>query len=243
MDRRERYLDPQETQWVALRRLQSRMWASLPGIVQSYNADEMTVTVQPSVNGIQRAKDGTDSSLQMPLLLDVPVVWQGGGGVTAVFPIAKGDECLVVFSSRCIDGWWSQGGVQDPPDLRMHNLSDGFAFVGVRSKPRAFTPPAGVAALMSDDGSTFLQLDPAAQTIKATAPGGVTVVADGGCNVTTTSGNINLNGVTIDSDGNVVAPGTVKGTDFIQSSDSTAFSTHTHPTAGTGAPSPPTPGS
>jgi hypothetical protein len=164
----------------------------------------------------------------MPVLNDCPVLWQGGGGVTAVFPIAAGDECLVVFSSRCIDNWWALGGVQDAPEFRMHNLSDGFALVGVRNVNRAFTPPAGVAALMSDDGATYVQLNPTAKTLKMTAPNG-----------------INLNGVTIDSSGNVVSPATVTGqTQVVAGSGGSAvhLTTHQHPTAATGSPSAPTPG-
>ncbi len=52
-------------------------------------------------------------------------------------------------------------------------------------------------------------------------------------------GKIHLNGVVIDAQGNVTTPGEVTaklGTAPVK------LSTHVHPTAGTGAPSPPTPG-
>jgi len=228
MDRRERYSNREEELRTAFEALQGRIWTALPGIVKSVNAAKMTISVQPTINARLQATDGTFTTIQMPVLLDCPVLWQGGGGVTAVFPIAAGDECLVVFSSRCIDNWWALGGVQDPPEFRMHNLSDGFALVGVRNATRAYTPPAGVAALMSDDGTTYVQLNPTAHTLKMTAPGG-----------------INLNGVTIDSSGNVVSPATVTGqTQVVAGSGGSAvhLTTHQHPTAATGSPSPPTPG-
>ncbi len=203
MDRRERYANAEETLRMAFYAMQARLWTALPAIVQSFNAAKMTVTAQPTINLRVRQADGTFASVQMPVLLDCPVLWQGGGGVTAVFPIAKGDECLVVFSSRCIDAWWSKGGVQDPTEIRMHNLSDGFVLVGVRSVPNAFTPPAGLAALMSNDGSTYVQLDPVGQTLKMTAPGSITINSNGG---------VTINGVSIDSSGNVNSPATVTAT-------------------------------
>ena len=65
----------------------------------------------------------------------MPVVFPGGGGFALTFPVAAGDECLVVFASRCIDAWWQSGGVGEPMEPRMHDLSDGFALIGVRSQP------------------------------------------------------------------------------------------------------------
>lgn len=206
--------------------MQARLWTALPGIVQRFDAAEMKVDVQPAINGRVRNPDGSSSSLQMPVLLDCPVLWQGGGGVTLTFPIQPGDECLIVIASRCIDAWWAQGGVQDPPEVRMHNLSDGFALVGVRSKPRAFTPNTTKARLTSDDGSTYIELDPSGQIVNVEAPGGINVNSAAGINMTA-QGGINLNGVTIDSSGNVSSPATITAaTDVVGNGKSLA--THTH---------------
>jgi hypothetical protein len=84
-----------------------------------------------------------------------------------------------------------------PPDARLHNLSDGIAYVGLRSNPRAqatvFKAMNGDAAqLSSDDGTTFVRLNPTSQVIAVTAPGGIT-----------------LNSVTIDKNGNMNAPGNI----------------------------------
>lgn len=210
MDRRERYASQEEVLRVAFHGMQSRLWVALPGIVDRFDAAKMTVDVRPAVKGRQRSKLGEWSSLRMPQLLDCPVLWQGGGGVTLTFPIAPGDECLVVFSSRCIDSWWQKGGVQDPAEPRMHNLSDGFALVGVRSRPHTFAASTTEAVLRSDDGSTFVRLNPTAQLVQITAPGG-----------------INLNGVTIDSSGNVHTPATVTAdTDVVGGGKH--LKTHTH---------------
>ena len=81
----------------------------------------------------------------------------------------------MVFASRCIDAWWQSGGVQDQAEMRMHDLSDGFVSWGAFAA--ALSVNTGATELRSDDGSTFLRLDPASQKVKIVAPGGFEVVA------------------------------------------------------------------
>jgi hypothetical protein len=247
MDRQERSPDAEQVLRLAFRSMQSRLWTALPGIVQKFDAAANTVDVQPSINGIATNADGTTSSLQMPVLLDCPVVWQGGGDCTLTFPIKQGDECLVVFASRCINAWWSQGGVQDPPKIRMHNLSDGFALVGLKSKPNAFAIDTSTVQLRSDDGAAYVSIHPSSHEVKIQTSGDLTVHADGDVNATvggdlnaTVSGNmtvtaqqISLNGVTIDSAGNVNSPATITGaTDVIGGGKSLKTHKHTGVTTG-----------
>ncbi|WP_302441547.1 Gp138 family membrane-puncturing spike protein, partial [Bilophila wadsworthia] len=131
MDRRERWAEPVEALRAALDGRQAEMWTALPGIVQSFDPAAMTVSVQPAVAGRISDEAGKAASVDLPILPDVPVVFPGGGGFALTFPVAAGDECLVVFASRCIDAWWQSGGVGEPMEPRMHDLSDGFALVGV----------------------------------------------------------------------------------------------------------------
>ena len=137
------------------------LWTSMPCIVESYDKEAITVTVQPAIQAQVSQSDGTIKLVDLPLLLDVPVMFQRGGGVTMTFPIKPGDECLVVFSSRCIDTWWQQGGIQPPFENRKHDLSDGFAFFAPQSQPNKIS---GISAdsvqLRSDDGQTFISLNP-----------------------------------------------------------------------------------
>jgi hypothetical protein len=241
MDRQERIPDEEEVLRLAFRAMQSRLWTALPGIVQKFDAAANTVDVQPSINGIASNPDGSTSSLQMPALLDCPVVWQGGGDCTLTFPIKPGDECLVVFASRCIDAWWSQGGVQDPPEIRLHNLSDGFALVGLKSKPNTFAIDTSSVQLRSDDGLAFVSINPSSHEVKIQTSGDLTVGVTGavnvtvGGNMTVTAQQISLNGVTIDTSGNVSSPATITGTtDVVGGSKSLKGHKHTGVTTGSG---------
>jgi len=161
MDPRERLNDNQESLQTALDGAQSSIWTSLPGYITKYSPTAMTVEVQPTIQGLYRGIDGNATLVTMPLLVDVPVLFPGGGGLTLTFPIAIGDECLVWFACRCIDAWWQSGGVQPPGEFRMHDLSDGFALVGPRSQPRVLTAPSTSAAqLRTEDGTTYLEILP-----------------------------------------------------------------------------------
>ena len=81
---------------------------SMPGVVVSF--DEASRTAE-----IRLAGD------RLPVLKDVPVF------MPVPFTVSPGDLCLVVFADREIDSWLT--GVESK-SLRMHSLSDGFAFVG-----------------------------------------------------------------------------------------------------------------
>ena len=147
-------------------------WTALPGIIESFDPVR-GATVQPSIQAEVTAQDGSISLATLPLLLDCPVQFPEGGDCVLTFPVKPGDECLVVFASRCIDAWWQSGGVQPQAELRMHDLSDGFVLLGFRSQPNITTGISTTAVeLRSKDGATSISLDPAAQTMAFKAPGG-----------------------------------------------------------------------
>ncbi|HHZ8175830.1 TPA: Gp138 family membrane-puncturing spike protein [Klebsiella pneumoniae] len=171
------------------RTLNEQLRVAMPGIIQSFDPGDddrpPTCVVQPAIRYIERDNDGNKSTKDYPLLVDVPVVFPRGGGCTLTFPVKAGDECLVIFADRCIDFWWQSGGIQDPVDERMHDLSDAFCIVGPQSQAKKISGISTSAVeLRSDDGETKLSLNPASGAINGTAPGG-----------------FNLNGLKILSDG------------------------------------------
>ncbi|QGH64254.1 Gp138 family membrane-puncturing spike protein [Serratia proteamaculans] len=147
------------------------------GIIQSFDPDAVTATIQPAVKVPVRQADGSVVSVALPLLVDVPVEFPRGGGVTLTFPIKPGDECVVEFADRCIDYWWQNGGVQEPVDPRQHHLADAFARVGPQSQAKKISGISTSAAqFRSDDGSTYLEIDPTSKKMKIVAPGGLEVI-------------------------------------------------------------------
>lgn len=134
-----------------------------PGIIQTFDPNEQTVTVQPAIRErIRDPKTLTYSWVRLPLLVDVPIVLPRAGGFALTLPISPGDECLLVFGDSAMDGWWANGGVQNTPggeELRRHDLSDAYAIVGLWSQPRTLSNYSTVAAqLRTDDGTAYISL-------------------------------------------------------------------------------------
>mgnify|MGYP001767638139 CR=1 FL=1 len=102
---------------------------AMPGIVLSFDKNKQTAVVQPAVQKFFRGK----GFVEIKQVMDVPVQFPRGGGFVLTFPVAAGDECLLVFSERAIDHWFETGRTSPPSDTRTHSLSDGFAIVGVSS--------------------------------------------------------------------------------------------------------------
>lgn len=179
MDARERSGELEEAIRTALDARQAKMETCRPGYIVSFDPETMTCVVQTTIQAKQAAKDGTVSLVAHPLCLDCPCQFPSGGGATLTFPVAPGDECAVIFSSRSLDAWHQSGGIQPPVEARMHDLSDGMVLLGFRSKPRVLSGISTTSTQMrSDDGATVIDLNPTAQTVTVTAPGGITLAAD-----------------------------------------------------------------
>ncbi len=129
-----------------------------PGIIQSFDAATQTATVQLAIRErICISGDVTDE--EIPELVDVPVVMPRAGGYLLTLPVAAGDECLVVFGDNCMDAWWQSGGVQNQVDRRRHDLSDGFAIVGIWSQPRVVSGySANSAQLRNEAGDAMVEV-------------------------------------------------------------------------------------
>lgn len=154
------------------------MRCAFPGIIESFDPAAMTCSVQPAIKAYRNDENGMTTAFDYPLLVDCPVQFPGAGGASITFPVAQGDECLVVFSDRSIDAWWQSGGVGERVSTRMHDLSDGMVLLGFRSQPRVLTNVSTTSAqLRSDDGATYVDLNPTAQTVEIVAPGGFKVTA------------------------------------------------------------------
>lgn len=220
---------------------QAMIWTALPGIIQSFNAEALTCEVQPAIQGRRLMEEGNVEIVNLPLLLDCPVVFPHAGGCSLTFPIKAGDECLVVFASRSIDLWWQSGGLQPPAEPRMHDLSDGFVIPGPWSQATKIgSVSTSQVELRTDDRQAYIALNPSSHQI--------TIVTSGSVNQTI-SGNVSqtVNGSVTESisgtktvtassvafkcpvtmSSTLTVDGTLKG-------DGINLSTHTHSGVSTG---------
>ena len=160
MDRRVRIDNDLIKFQALLKSWQSNIFTALPGIYEAAGKGNQTANVQPSVKAKVLGQDGSWSDMSLPLCINCPVVWPGGGGFQLTFPLSKGDEGLIVFAQRCIDSWWQSGGVQSQAEMRMHDISDGFFIPAMlsQSKAPATAASASTVQLRSADGATYIEV-------------------------------------------------------------------------------------
>lgn len=111
---------------------------ALPGIIESFNSIDQTVSVQPAIKRVFKTDDGDKEILipqNLPLLINVPVIYPRGGGFSLTFPVKQNDECLIIFCERAIDDWHKKGGINKPANKRFHSFSDAVALIGLSSIP------------------------------------------------------------------------------------------------------------
>lgn len=208
MRRQERLDDSEESLRIAMESAQAKVWTAIPAIVQSVDFVAQTITAQPAIQGAVQSPDGSVAQVNLPLLVDVPIMYPRAGGFALTFPIAAGDEVLVVFASRCIDSWWQNGGVGAQAEVRMHDLSDGFALLAPTSQPKVLPAVSAQNVQLRDEvGTTYLEITPdgkiklvAVTEIDADAP---TINVTGATVVNVAAPEINLDGSSIV---NIAAP-------------------------------------
>lgn len=179
----------------------------LPGLIVSYDPAKQTAQVQPAIKRIFTER----GPINLPVCVDVPVLFPAGGNFVLTFPIQPNDECLLWFSERCMDLWFTYGGVQAPFEYRLHDLSDGFAFVGISSLPRSLpSVQAASAELRNRTRTTRITIADSGNVEVVNAAGSVTLLANGNVNIVAPTvaitGNVTVTG-TIVAQGNVTGAG------------------------------------
>jgi hypothetical protein len=152
-------------------------------------------------------------------------------------PVKPGDECMIHFTERSLDGWIKFGDIRGPNDIRMHHVSDAYFIPCTTSEPQATTnyDPDNMVIRNTDntlklvfDTSGNLTME-AVATITMKAPD---IILDGDLQVTGKSqfdDNIDITGTSTATVDHVSGPLSIGGT------------THKHPTAPTGPVSAPIP--
>lgn len=193
----------------------------IPGIIVSFDPGNQWAEVQPAIKTIFT----TAGAIDLPLCVDVPCQFPSGNRFFITWPVFPGDECLLIFSQRCIDRWALEGDTQEPDDYRIHDMSDAFAIVGVNSLPLAIEDfqmdgidirsplRASFVKVKDDTIEVFAEVlvDVKAPTINATATEVINAQAPtvngSGDTLNLTFGQINLIGNVTHSGGNFTKSG------------------------------------
>lgn len=142
---------------------------SLPGRVERYDPQTKLADVKPLIKATVVDDEDNEAKVSLPVIPNVPVLFQGAGGFRVSFPVKQGDTVLLVFAERSIDRWISQGGEVDPIDLRQHALADAIAIPGLNDMSRAWSD-AGDHMTAGKDGGAQIHFK--ADVIELGAEGG-----------------------------------------------------------------------
>jgi len=162
----------------------SKVHTTSIGVIESFDPEKQTAVIQPAIKRIVTTESRstvTYTSENYPLLVNVPIVFPGGGDWFLTFPVKNGDECILLSMERSIGNWKKFGGLQDPDNFkRKLSFKDVVAMVGIQSQ----------ASTLKEFNSTEPEIRNRDGTIKMTM-GSEGMLLTGNLNVT---GNIVVDG-------------------------------------------------
>jgi len=103
---------------------------ALPAEIVEFDPKDCTATVLPLAKMVLT----NGKVIDYPQITDVPVMFQQGAGrdVSVVFPVKKGDGCLLIVSEQTLDMWRGEG--EQFSEMK-YALSNAVALPGLFSKP------------------------------------------------------------------------------------------------------------
>lgn len=105
------------------------------GTIQSFDAVNQTVQVTINYKKTYFQFQSTTQAYvsvlnDYPLLAECPLVIIGGGLARITFPVAVGDQCILLFNDRDIDNWYKGSTTSANQTPRLHAFSDCIALIG-----------------------------------------------------------------------------------------------------------------
>ena len=133
---------------------------SIPGVIEKYDGHgKRTATVRPTV----KLKALNGENVELPLISNVPVMFPSSRAFNLLFPLAKGDGVMILFSEAGIGNYLAgTGQVVNADDRTRFSLTDAVAIPGLWTTKNAPTvktielTEAGVLSLMDGTESFVL---------------------------------------------------------------------------------------
>ena len=150
----------------------------MPGQVTAFDRDACTVSVRPC---FKMKFSSQDDPVEIPVIENVPVVFQGTTDRWLVFDIEPDSYVLLVFSQRALATWLESGGIVDPTVSRHHHLSDAVAIPGMFPSPAQLSAPveSGEISIRNSDNSNRIALKSDGTIESVNAGGSLTVNTSG----------------------------------------------------------------
>lgn len=194
---------------------------NLPGIIVSYNKNTKRAIVRPAIN-IQKTDNTT---VQQSSIVNVPVVWPGGGGFTLLAPLPSGTPVVLHFSQRGLVQF-KEVFTEADPGSNFFSKDDAMIVPGFGDIDGVTPAKDDGLCIQSEDGVDFVSIEDGIITIetdgdvnvncdKLTAT--VAATAEIACPEVTITGNLTVTG-TIDALSIATAGGSMSAAGAIQGS-------------------------
>ena len=77
----------------------------IPGVIQQYDPKTNTASIQPAIREEIVNEDNTVQYMNLPILVNVPIIFPSCSIGSIKMLLKQGDECLVLFSDLSIDNF------------------------------------------------------------------------------------------------------------------------------------------
>lgn len=109
---------------------------ALPGVVVAVDLARQRLAVRPTGGRSETNPDtGASHFRRFATIEEVPICYPQSKGYGMTFPVAVGDQVLLVFGSHSLDEWAIGRDDAPPRDPRRHHLTDAIAIPGVGRAP------------------------------------------------------------------------------------------------------------
>lgn len=145
--------NPAEALFAATEAERREINTTLDGSIVAYDRATQRAKIQPKLE-----RRFGDKTLKAPVLEEIKIVQQNGGGFGVHVDLQPGDPVTVHFRQRSVDQSQTDGSDANGAPGRMHDLSDAIAYPGGGEDAKVMTNmPAGGAHFGSKDGMSGLQ--------------------------------------------------------------------------------------
>lgn len=202
------------------------IFISIPGIIESYDPQKKRCRVKPAINIL--LTDG--QTMPQSSIINVPVIWPGGGGFTFISPLPAGTPVEIKFSQRGITRF-KETFLQEDPGNGIFDKEDAHVFPGYGALSIAPATEEGLS-IQDEDGENYIFVENGnieiTSTVKVTINSPDTIInTDQG----TINGPVKINGTLKVSDlftaqngmagtGDMTLSGIIKGPNVFNGPDS-----------------------
>ena len=140
-----------EVMKVLQERISSSVRVAMPGIIENYDFKECRASIKIDMQELYR----NDTSVDYPVIFNVPVIFPRCGGAEITMPVNRGDTCLVMFMDRDIKSWVLGASGTKPETRRMHHLNDAVAIMGLSPFTKQSSAKNNTDLAINYDGSSI----------------------------------------------------------------------------------------